>query len=70
MLDFGRTALCESRRHLAQHVARSLRVGPKRENSRLSARKPRAGDHFHGARDLLRALDAPDALADGLEARH
>src|SRR5690606_9942984 len=36
----------------------------------LRLRQARRGDHLHGACDLLRALDASDALANELEIGH
>src|SRR5262249_48111294 len=52
---------------LREHVRRLDRVRAHGEDALLRAVEPRAGDHLHGARDLLRALDARDALAQGFQ---
>ena len=51
-------------RPTCEHLAGLHRVRAQRDDALLRAREPRARDHLHRARDLLRRLRARDALAD------
>lgn len=63
-------ALCCGPRHFGEHLARLHRVGSQRQDSLLSAIEPCPGNHLHGARDLLRRLDAYNSIANDFEIGH
>src|SRR6266568_4133186 len=55
---------------IPQHLEHLPGVGPGREHGLLGAAQLGRGDHLHGLRDLLRALDAADPPADVDEGGH
>ena len=58
------------RREVGDHLTQLLPEGAPLNDGVLRATQLRRRDHFHRLRDLLRAADGRDPLADGLEARH
>ncbi len=60
----------DARSHAAQHLVSLKGVGTKALDVLLRLPQASAGDQLHGAGDLLRALDASDALSNVLEVCH
>ncbi len=56
--------------HHREHVERLERIRTQLGDRLLRPSKTGRGDQLHRARDLLRVLDAADALADVFEVRH
>ena len=57
-------------RQRAEHPVHALGIGPGSFRLLLRAAQLRGGDHLHRRRDLLRRLNARDAVAQVFEARH